>query len=147
MFIRFSSRTSLHIQNTFTSTHLPRHTNASQILGIRGLPQTSSSGSAAHHVWEARARLRVVHDRRSKRPSPRAVQNVDLAVERWRHPSPTHTARHSHVRRLERRVAAGSTRPRPAHLGPIPGVLGRWRLAHPPQQGHVPTGCGQVPDH
>ena len=35
------------------------------------------------------------------------------------------TAHNSHVRRFQRRVAAGSTRPRPAHLGPIPGVHGR----------------------
>ena len=72
-----------------------------------------------------------------------------LSILQWNagaaHRQPT--AHNSHVRRFQRRVAAGSTRPRPAHLGPVPGVHGRWRLGHPLQQRHASTRLGQVPDH
>ena len=68
-------------------------------------------------------------------------------VERWSRPSPTHAANHSNVRRLQRRAVTRSTRRFPAHHGPVQCVLGRRRLGHPPQQGHVPTRRAEVPDH
>ena len=49
----------------------------------------------------ARSRNFATHDERSERPSPRAVQVVALAVERWRSPT-THAAGHGHVRLLQR---------------------------------------------
>ena len=61
------------------------------------------------------AKLRATHDERSERPSPRAVQVVALAVERWRS-STTHAAGHGHVRLLQRCSAPRGSWPRPAYL-------------------------------
>ena len=95
-------------------TH-PEHTDDGQLHWLRGLPKTPSLGATTHHVWEAKAG----HDGRSKRPSPRAVQAITPAVERWRRQAPTHKADHSYVRCLQRSAAIGGPRPCPTHLGPV----------------------------
>ena len=83
---------------------------------------TAPPGATTHHVWEVQAWLRVGHDRRSKRPSPRAVQAPSLL--QWN---------------------AGAVRRRPTQL--ITALCGHTYSDELAQQRHVPARRDQVPDH
>ena len=68
-------------------------------------------------------------------------------MELWRRPSPAHTAGHSNVRCLQRRMLQEAVDHVPHISDQFNTYADGEKLCHLAQQGHIPADCSQVPNH